>query len=505
MNTLPEPDETWKPAYYTPSKSDKSIGELIADFAYLFLKAERGRKKGQPLQLTKWQIWTINRIFEINPETGLLRHKTFLLGLPRKNGKSMLGSLIVLYFLVCGEEGGQIYSAATDRETAKIVFKTVKNQILGNPSLNEILKVTDSYIENKETKTIYKYISADASKNQGFSPSIVIFDELHAVGGINGRSLRGDEMWAAVTEGSADREESIVIAITTAGANKDGLLGRLFGYGLKISNKEVEDDTFGMAWWQADELDDPTDPKTWFKANPNLAEGIMNIDTFHSSVAQANATNFSSFQRYRLNMWVRTAGQYFINPIHWDKISRDKDIEEGEEIYLGFDGSVTDDATGLVAINKEGTLKVIALWEPNPNDPDYIIDRDEVVETIRETFHRYKVRKLWADPAYFEEPLKQLEKEFPRLVERIPQSNSRVIPMAKTFIADVIAGEIGHTNDVRLTRHVMNAVEKEGGSYKKEKPKSPNKIDLLAASVLANGARHHEQDIDTSPQRIQIL
>lgn len=488
-----EPDPKWKPAHYTPRKSEYTIGDDFIDFAEAILKVTSGKTEliGQPLIYTEWQQWLLRSIFELTDE-GKLRYRTVIIGLPRKNGKSLLMSSIITQQLIFGQPAGQIYSAATDRETAKIVYEEVERQIKQSPLLQEYIRIRSHRIEVPSTNTIYRALSSDASKQQGLSPTLVGFDELHAIGGISGKSKRGDELYTALTEGSANRENPILIGITTAGGNKDTFLGQLYEYGVKVAAGEIDDDSFGFYWWEADEKDDPTDPETWRKANPNLAEGLMDYKDFETSIKRANATNYASFQRYRLNMWVRSAGESFITPYYWGEAERDKteEIKEGEEVFLGFDGSINNDATGLVAINKKGTLKVLGLWEEDPTNPEWIVDRAHVKITIEEAFKKYNVLKLWADPAYYEELLLELSKKHPRKVERIPMSPSRITPMAREFIADVIEKNIGHTGDKNLTRHVLNAVQTEGGSFKKEKPKSPHKVDLLACSILANGARH---------------
>jgi phage terminase large subunit-like protein len=77
--------------------------------------------------------------------------------------------------------------------------------------------------------------------------------------------------------------------------------------------------------------------------------------------------------------------------------------------------------------------------------------------------------------------------------------------MAQQFIADLVAKEVGHDGDPRLTRHVLNAVATEAGSFRKEKRQSPRKIDLLACAVLANGARNATKDRKKTTNRRAII
>lgn len=489
---LRSPDPSWAPAYYTKPIGDLTRGPDVADFSAIHLTAPRGFREGRPLEFTKWQSWLADSIYEVNPLTGFLRYRKVIVGLPRKNGKSVQGSAFGLEGLRYGPIGSQIYSAASDREQARIVFGEAKRQVEQSPALSRLIKVYRDALELPQRGSVYRALSADAFRNQGLGPYIVIGDELHAWPS-SSVNTRGDELYAALTEGSGDRPESLFIGISTAGGSTDTLLGRLYEYGIRLSNGEVEDPSFGFFWWEAPRDADPTSPETWRVANPNLAEGLLAEDDFRSAIASAaGASGFAAFQRYRLNQWVRTAGEDFISPFHWSQILREgATIKLGAKVTAGFDGSVNADATALVIQDLEtGLLLRLALWEPDPTDPDWAVDPAEVDAAVKKMFDDYDVQMLWFDPAYFRDQGGEWAKAHRGKVEAIPQSNQRIVPLAEQFLKDVVTKDIGHNGDKALQRHVLNAVATMAGSYKKEKPKSPRKIDLLAASVMANGARH---------------
>jgi phage terminase large subunit-like protein len=500
---LPEPDEIWKPAYYVPSLSKNTRGADVADFSKLLLKASRGFKAGEALVLTQWQRWLIDRLLEENPETGLLRYRRAIVGLPRKNGKSLLGTAIALEHLLYGPEGAQVYSAASDRAQARIVFGEARNQVMDNPALSKIIKVYRDALEYKGS--IYRALSADAMRAHGLAPSLVVADELHAWPS-SPSNTRGDELWEALTQGSADRPESLVVGITTAGGATDTLLGRLYEHGKRVSTGETEDPQFGFWWWEAGQEADPLSLDTWRAANPNLAEGLLDLGDFEASIAAAGSSGFAGFQRYRLNQWVRLAGEDFVSPHFWAEAERKETVPLGAEVTAGFDGSVSGDATGIVICDvATGTLKVHAVWEPDLQNPDWVVDRADVNSAIEKLFENYRVKMLWADPSFYEPDVLEWSKRWRHKVERIPPTNHRMAPLAQQFIADIVAKDLGHDGDKRLERHVLNAVATESGSFKKEKKASPRKIDLLACAVLANGARHKVKDRKTTTRKAVIL
>lgn len=503
-NGLPEPSEVWAPAFSVPSLNGKSRGQNVVDFAELLLKASRGFKAGEALEFTAWQSWLIERLYETD-ENGLLRYRRALIGLPRKNGKSLLGTALALEHCLYGPTGAQVFSAAGDRAQAKIVFGEARQQVINSATLSRHFKVYRDALEVPARGSVYRALSADAMRAHGLAPSLVIADEVHGWPS-SASNTRGDELWEALTTGSADRPESLVVGITTAGGHTDTLLGRLYEHGKRVALGEIDDPQFGFWWWEAPQDADPTDPEVWRRANPNLAEGLLDVGDFEAAIASAGSAGFAGFQRYRLNQWVRMAGEDFISPYHWTEAQRQESIPKGATICAGFDGSVSGDATGLVAIDVEtGTMSVMAVWEPDHSDPDWTVDRADVNRAVEKMFENYNVKMLWCDPSFYEPDVLEWSKRWKRRVERIPPTNHRIAPMAQQFIADLVAKEIGGDLDPRLQRHALNAVATEAGSFKKEKKNSPRKVDLLACAVLANGARHATKDRKQSTTRRAVI
>lgn len=488
-NLLSLPNEVWAPAYFTKPLTNRSRGDNVIDFAELLMKASRGFREGQPLIFTDWQKWLVRALLE-EKENGLLRYRTAIIGLPRKNGKSLLGTSLALESLLYGQQGGQIYSAAGDRQQARIVFGEARQQVLNNPSLVNHIKVYRDALENPRTGTVYRALSSDGNLAHGLAPSLVIADEVHIFPS-NGNNIKGQELWEALESGSADRPESLLVGISTAGGNTDTLLGRLYEQGKKVSNGEIDNPNFGFFWWEAPQDALPTDRTAWLKANPNLAEGLLDDNDFEASIKQAEAGSFAAFQRFRLNQWVRLQGEDFISPHFWNGAGVDDTIPLGAKITLGFDGSVSGDATGLVACDVEtGILKVLAVWEPDFSNPDWVVDRAEVNAAIHRAFTDYNPVMLWADPSFYEPDVLEWSKQYRNRVERIPPTNHRIAPMAQQFLQDMVSGKLYHDKNPTMTRHALNAIATEAGSFRKEKKNSPRKIDLLFCAVLANGARN---------------
>ena len=104
------------------------------------MHVSKGKVAGGPFRVTPWQGQLLDSVFE-RRDDGLLRFRRVLIGLGRKNGKSLLGSLIALYGLIEGEPGAEVYSAAGDRKQARIVFDEARWQVQQSPSLSGVCKV----------------------------------------------------------------------------------------------------------------------------------------------------------------------------------------------------------------------------------------------------------------------------------------------------------------------------------------------------------------------------
>lgn len=493
METLPAPDAKWAPAHYSKSKSKWTRGEEIRLLALACMKAERGLKKNQPLELTKWQEWLINSIMEENPETGYLRYRKVVVGLPKKNGKSMLGTIIGLWSLLYSDSSAQIYCVAKSVKQAKVVFDLAKSVILADPKLKKRLLVRKDFIMNKKTKVKWQVLSQDSGGYQGIGVSLVIADELHAWDGSNSYS-QAKASWTAINNTAADRiDESMVIGVTTAGEKKESLLGELYDYGVRVSKGELEDDSFGFFWWEAPEDSDPLDEESWMKANPNLAEGLLSMEVFRDEIRQAKVDGLAGFQRYHLNQWVRLGDALgFIIPWHWkDAIDYDKTIKPGDRIALGFDGSNVDDSTGIVAMNEAGALKLMYKWEKPAGVEEWQVPRTQVTEAIEELFDTYDVAILYGDQSYYTTDMQTWAQKYKGKVFAIRGNAAIMGPHCRKFKEDLYSKKITHTNDEALSRHVLNAVEAINGLPAKERRNSPHKIDFLMCSILANAARHH--------------
>ena len=116
---------------------DEQRANHAIDFIERYCKHSKGKWAGKPVILEVWQKAILSALFGfVDKDTGLRQYRELILIVARKNGKSTLSSGIGLYLLFAdGEAGPEIYSVATKRDQAKIIWLESKRMVKKSPSL----------------------------------------------------------------------------------------------------------------------------------------------------------------------------------------------------------------------------------------------------------------------------------------------------------------------------------------------------------------------------------
>lgn len=478
----------WPPRWLTPVPAadlERGDGEHAAQFMELMCRITKDSVAGgagTPIELRGWQRQILAHLLARRPD-GKYRHRTSLVGVARKNGKSALGAGLALYGLVCGPDGGEVYSCAGDREQARIVFGTAKRMVELEPELADLCKPYRDAIEIPSTGSVYRVLSAEAYTKEGLNPTLVVFDEVHV--------QPNRELWDVMALAMGARPEPQMVGITTAGvrydsSGQDSLCYGLYEHGKRVCSGEVDDPSFFMAWWEPTKPDaDYRDPDTWRQANPGF-DDIVAAEDFASAVLR---TPENEFRVKRANQWVTDATAW-LPAGSWEDREVKRPIPDGEEVVLGFDGSFNGDCTALVAVSvaDQPHVQVIEAWErPQDADDSWQVPILDVEDAIRQACRRWQVREIACDPFRWARTYQVLEGEGLPVVE-FPQSPARMTPATTRFYEAVVNKDLTHDGDPRLSRHVGNAVLKadsRGTRIYKEHKHSKRRIDLAVASVMA--------------------
>lgn len=475
-------------------------GGLVTDFIESFIRVTKGQDAGQLVRLRPWQRALLDDLYLLRPD-GIRRYRRGLLGLPRKNGKSTLGSGIALFGLF-DEPGAEVYSCAGDKEQARIVFAEARRAVEADPDLSANLRLYRDAIEYPAMHAVYRVLSAEAYTKEGLNPSLVIFDELHV--------QPTDELWNVMNQGSGTRLQPLVLAITTAGVKSDQTGGdsicyTLYQKGKRIEAGEVDEPTFFFRWWEAPDDAPYDDPATWAAANPAYGDYLYPED-FESVIRTVPEADFRT---KRLNQWVNTQRSWLPTGA-WDGcIDKGRLVASDEPVVLGFDGSWTGDSTALVGCTiRDPHLFVVGAWERPIDDPHWRVDSDEVDLALRRAVNELNVVEIACDPHEWRQQIATWEDDGLPVTEWITSTATRMVPACKEFYTATLEHKLTHDGDPRLARHLSNATIREdryGVRITKERANSPRKIDLAVAAIVAyDRARFHEPEARPAVPRFYI-
>lgn len=186
----------------------------------------------------------------------------------------------------------------------------------------------------------------------------------------------------------------------------------------------------------------------------------------------------------------------------WQDCLKVRGIPDQASVVLALDGSFNNDSTALVAIEVDAVPHVVVagLWERPPGASTWSVSMLEVEDTIRAACLRWHVVEIVCDPYRWKRTMEVLEEEGLPVVE-FPQSAARMTPATQRVSDLVLNAGLTHDGDVRLSRHVSNAVLKidsRGHRIHKENKNSARKIDLAVAMVMGldRAAWHNAEAAD---------
>ena len=312
----------------------------------------KGKWANSRIILEPWQIFIVCSIFGwVHKEKLIRRFKTAYICVPRKNAKSTLAAGIALYMaFVDGEEGAEVYSAATTREQAKIVWEVAKKMAEKAKGLKIRFGVETfaHTIFSKTTSSFFKSLSRDSGGNlDGLNVHCAIIDELHA--------HKTRDIYDVLETATGARSQPLLFLITTAGFNRAGICFEIQTYVDRILSGANTDEQFFGIIYTIDDGDDWQSVESWQKANPNWGVSVSEEDVERKAVkAMQIASAQNNFLTKHLNVWV-DADTAWMSMDSWRKCASEQikfNTISGCDIYIAFDLSSRLDFTSLAVVFK---------------------------------------------------------------------------------------------------------------------------------------------------------
>lgn len=262
----------------------------ILEFAENFCRHSKGKMGGKRIVLELWEKAMLATIFGFVNIEGVRKYQRAILIIGKKNGKSLLASIVGLYLQIADNEPGpEVYAVATKKDQAKIIWQESKNMVKKSPVLRKRIKPLTHELDSRDFNDgIFKPLASDSDTLDGLNVHGVLMDEFHQWK--NGRPL-----YNIMADGITAREQPLIFMSSTAGTIREDIYDEIYEEAeLTINSYELEDgyaDERSIFFiYELDSRSEWVNEKDWYKANPGLGT-IKNLRTLREKVERAKANN----------------------------------------------------------------------------------------------------------------------------------------------------------------------------------------------------------------------
>ncbi len=479
----------------------------------------KGELAGQRVVLEPWQIFTLTTVFGWRRRAdGGRRFRRVYIEVPRGSGKSTLSSGVALYCLLADHEpGAEVYSFATTRDQAKIVFGDAKVMAEHNPALRERfgLQVLANALYVPSTNSTFQAKSAEGSTLDGLNTHLAVVDELHA--------HKTRAVYDVVETSLGKRRSSLLWCITTAGFDTSGICYEVRTMCTKVLSRLADDETQFAIIYTIDDGDDWSSMEALEKANPNWGVSVRpEVITSLLQKAKTLPSAINNFKTKHLDVWC-SARSAWLDMRAWKRCETtglELSDFEGQPSFIGLDiGSKSDLTvkTYLFPFEEDGKDKYALFcecWLPSKaietsTNSQYsgwvrsgyiqetdgaMTDLNVIEDSIREDLSRFDVQAITYDPWQATQLATSLSDEGAPMLEcRFTVQN--VSDPMKTLEALVIDGRIVHDGNPVMAWMMGNVearIDAKDNIFPR-KERHENKIDGAVAAILAlRGAATYE-------------
>jgi hypothetical protein len=372
--------------------------------------------------------------------------------------------------------------------------------------------------------------TASSSSKDGGKETFVVFDETHiyttpelrrmydtVVRNLDKRKSEGT--WFLETTTMYSPGDNSVAEATYAEAEA-------LAEGRKVGEHRL---LYDHRWGECDDLSDEEKLRAALIDAFGDAIGWNDLDSLVNGIRDTRRDPQAS-RRYFLNA-LTSSSDAWLAAHEWNACARpDRSLKPKDMVCLGFDGSINDDSTCLVACRvTDGHLQLLDAWEKPEGDAgiDWRVDTISVDAAVAAAFKTYDVVGFWADPPHFQPQLDRWHYEFAARLQVSSSANrpiewwtnrpKQMVHALETFQNAVRGQELSFTPPQdrapgsreaalasTLTRHVLNCRRRPsrmGLQVGKINAHSAKKIDAAIAATLAFACRGAAIAAGVQPRR----
>ena len=478
-----------------------TAGEHFAWWCEQYVEQSVDQFAGQPLVLEQWQREFMDEALAVDSE-GLPVWSSIALVLPRKNGKTALLAAYACWHAMEDQGSPEVLLAASSDRQAGRLFDAVVAYIRRNEFLAAQFHIREyiGEIARVDGRGKILRMASDPERLHGYSPSLVVVDELHAW-----QTPRLRRAWAALTTAGGARRASQTFTITTAGEShtrETGILGNLVDGNerggdlddrgpLKISRNFAAKT---LVWRYEAQTTDPSDTAAIKAANP--ASWIT--DEYLARQAANPEVSVDEFLQLHACVWSDGSRRAWIKRAAWQQLEiADVQVPDDAELFIGIDCSLSDDTTAVawawripdserigVKCHVIGARRGVACHELVPEGK---IDPRLAIEVVDRLAKDHAIREIAYDPNRFELAARLLDESGYRVADAWGKRANQTRAWAAWFDG-VQTGRIAHDGDLVLAEHVTHAeaeLTENGWKVRKLRGQRAVKIDALVAAAMA--------------------
>ena len=260
----------------------------VLEFAENYCRLSKGTNK--PVRLELWEKAHLAAVFGFVDIEGNRQCRESVLIVGKKNGKSLLASIVGLYMLVGdGEPGADVYAVATKKDQAKIIWQEAKRMVKKSPALLKRIKPLVAELSAEDFNNgSFKPLASDSDTLDGLNVHCVLMDEIH-------QWKNGKALYDIMADGTSARRQPLVYITSTAGTIREDIYDAKYDEAERVINgledeNGYKDPHFFPFIYELDDRKEWIDPKCWKKANPGLGT-IKNRSNLEAKVEKAKSNN----------------------------------------------------------------------------------------------------------------------------------------------------------------------------------------------------------------------
>lgn len=389
--------------------------------------------------------------------------------------------------------------AFTEEQVEELAYRAVY-EILSHCALGDEYDLTLDRIQPKDSPGRIVALAGSPSARDGARTTFQHFDEPHRM--ISPRLKQAVQTMLRNVPKRKAADAHTLETSTMYGPNEGSVFEDTHTYALAVVRGEVKDPTLLFDHRQASEKWDLSKDRELMEAIREASGDAVawsDLDSIKGRFRDPTADE-NEERRYWLNQRRASSRKWAIVQ-NWANLAAARDVPEGAEIVLAFDGSYNRDSTVLVGATVEAKPYVflVEAWEkPLLHAARWRVNRNDVIAAIDAALAKWDVVEFAPDPPGWQREIEDLEEEYGETVVRFEtKQTARMAPAIDDFEQAVKDGMLSQDGSEVLARHLSNVVPvfdklDKVVAIRKEFADSPNKIDAAVGAVVAyHRARWH--------------